>query len=245
MQSRPKNPAACATIIVTLAILAVGVVGAATHPAAVNIGAELAVTGVYLEESGVPMPVPSEVSIGYLGQRLGAHAWSLAAAWVGLTALVVLGATNLFAIARRWGPRLVTGRIGSVLHLTPDRLARAQRWFRRWGPLAIVVSRYVPGLRWAMAVACGTLGVEYRIFWISSAISASVWVGGLLVLGVTAGDAVASMVAAHPMDRSLPPGPRGHGDWHPTDPGRCHPQASTPVISLSLRNGQVSLGLDM
>jgi membrane protein DedA with SNARE-associated domain len=163
-----------------------------------NIGSELAVAGVYLEESGIPMPVPSEISIGYLGQRLGAHPWALAAAWVGLTTLVVLGATNLFAISRRWGPRLVTGRIGTVLHLTPDRLVRAQRWFGRWGPLAIVVSRYVPGLRWAMAVACGTLGVEYRIFWISSAISASIWVGGLLVLGVTAGDAVTGMLGAHP-----------------------------------------------
>src|SRR5712664_3479481 len=111
-------------IVVALGVLlAIGISVAATHPAVVNIGAELAVAGVYLEESGVPMPVPSEVSVGYLGQRLGAHPWALAAGWVGLTALVVMGATNLFAISRRWGPRLVTGRIGAVLHLTPDRLA--------------------------------------------------------------------------------------------------------------------------
>jgi membrane protein DedA with SNARE-associated domain len=187
-----------AIVLAVAAVLAVGIGAAATHPAMTNIGAGLAVAGVYLEESGIPMPVPSEVSIGYLGQRLGAHPWALAAAWVGLTGLVVLGATNLFAISRRWGPRLVTGRIGTILQLTPDRLTRAQRWFRRWGPLAIVASRYVPGLRWAMAVACGTLGVDYRTFWISSAISASVWVGGLLVLGVTAGDAVAGMLGAHP-----------------------------------------------
>jgi membrane protein DedA with SNARE-associated domain len=64
--------------------------------------------------------------------------------------------------------------------------------------LAIIVSRYVPGLRWAMAVACGTLGVEYRTFWLSSAISASIWVGGLLLLGVTAGQAVGAVMAAHP-----------------------------------------------
>jgi membrane protein DedA with SNARE-associated domain len=180
---------------------------AVTHRAVVNIGAELAVAGVYLEESGVPMPVPSEVSVGYLGQRLGAHPWALAGAWVGLTTLVALGATNLFAISRRWGPRLVSGRIGTILHLTPDRLARAQRWFRRWGPLAIVVSRYVPGLRWAMAFACGTLGVEYRTFWISSAISASIWVGGLLMLGVSVGDTVAGVVAAHPWMAFLLPAP--------------------------------------
>jgi membrane protein DedA with SNARE-associated domain len=188
-------------------LLAIGIAAVAMYPGVVNIGAGLAVAGVYLEESGVPMPVPSEVSVGYLGQRLGAHPWALAAAWVGLTTLVVLGATNLFALSRRWGPRLVSGRIGTILHLTPDRLARAQRWFHHWGPLAIVVSRYVPGLRWAMAVACGTLGVEYRIFWVSTAISASVWVGGLLVVGVTAGDAVAAMLWAHPWMAFLLPVP--------------------------------------
>jgi membrane protein DedA with SNARE-associated domain len=196
-----------AIVLAVLAVLAVGIAAAVTHRAMTNIGSELAVAGVYLEESGVPMPVPSEVSVGYLGQRLGAHPWALAGAWVGLTALVVLGATNLFAISRRWGPHLVTGWIGTVLHLTPDRLARAQRWFRRWGPLAIVVSRYVPGLRWAMAMACGALGVEYRIFWISTAISASIWVGGLLMLGVSVGDTVAGVVAAHPWMAFLLPAP--------------------------------------
>jgi membrane protein DedA with SNARE-associated domain len=77
-------------------------------------------------------------------------------------------------------------------------MRRAQRWFERWGPLAIVISRYVPGLRWAMAVACGTLGVGYPTFWVSTAIAASVWVGGLLVLGLTVGRSVGDVIANHP-----------------------------------------------
>jgi len=118
-------------------------------------------------------------------------------AGVGLSALIVLGSTNLFAASRRFGPRLVCGRLGTALHLTPAGVARAQRWFARWGPLAIGVSRYVPGLRWGMAVACGTLGVSYRTFWASTAISASIWAGGLLTLGVTLGDAVGRVIAEH------------------------------------------------
>jgi membrane protein DedA with SNARE-associated domain len=160
--------------------------------------AALAIAGIYLEESGVPMPVPSEVSLGYLGHQLAGNRPALIAAWLGLTMLVVAGATNLVAASRRWGPGLATGRLGTMLHLTPRRLQMAQRWFRRWGPPALVVSRYVPGLRWAMAVACGTLGVSYRAFWLSSAISASIWTGGLLVLGLTVGDAVGRIIAAHP-----------------------------------------------
>jgi membrane-associated protein len=109
----------------------------------------------------------------------------------------MLGSTNLFAASRRFGPRLVRGRLGKALHLTPSGVAQAQRWFDRWGPLAIGVSRYVPGLRWGMAVACGTLGVGYRTFWLSTAISAAIWAGGLIALGVTLGGTAGRIVAEH------------------------------------------------
>jgi membrane protein DedA with SNARE-associated domain len=197
------------TVGLTLGALAAGVAGAVAQPGfATNVtaveagvqqkvGVELAIAGIYLEESGVPLPMPSEVSIGYLGQHLNRNPLGLFAAWLGLTALIVLGSTNLFAASRRFGPRLVCGRVGTALHLTPSAVARAQRWFARWGPLAIGVSRYVPGLRWGMAVACGTLGVSYRTFWVSTAISASIWAGGLLTLGVTMGHAVGRVIAEH------------------------------------------------
>ena len=163
-----------------------------------TVGVELAVAGVYLEESGIPMFVPSEVSIGYLGQRLHGDPPALVGTWIGLTLLILLGSTNLFAASRRFGPRLVRGRLGRALHLTPAAVARAQRWFDRWGPLAIAASRYVPGLRWGMAIACGTIGgVSYRTFWLSTAVSAAIWAAGLLTLGFTLGDAAARIIGEH------------------------------------------------
>jgi membrane protein DedA with SNARE-associated domain len=195
---------------IVVGVLAAGIAGAVTQPGFAKrvtaleagvqekIGVELAVAGIYLEESGIPMLVPSEVGIGYLGKRLTVNPLALAATWVALTLLIVLGSTNLFAASRRFGPRMINGRIGAALHLTPSGVARAQRWLHRWGPLAIGFSRYVPGLRWGMAVACGTLGgVSYRTFWLSTAISAAVWAGGLLTLGVTVGDGVGRVIAEH------------------------------------------------
>jgi membrane protein DedA with SNARE-associated domain len=174
-----------------------------------RVGVEIAIAGIYLEESGLPMPVPSEVSVGYLGQRLGTNPLALFAAWLGMTALIVLGSTNLFLASRRFGPRLTTGRIGTALHLTPSRIARAQSWLARWGPLAIGVARYVPGLRWAMAVACGILGVGYRTFWFSTAIAAAIWAGVMLTLGVTFGDAVGRVFMTHAWLGLLLPLPAG------------------------------------
>src|SRR5207253_11082079 len=101
--------------------------------------------------------VHAAINTGHGGRRAGGNHVGRITAWLGLTALVALGATNLFAASRRCGPRLAADRLRAILHLTPDRMQRAQRWFRRWGPLAIVISRYIPGLRWEMAVACGPL----------------------------------------------------------------------------------------
>jgi membrane protein DedA with SNARE-associated domain len=190
-------------------VLAISVIVAIAHPDLATgvvaqenriqhqIGVEIAIAGIYLEESGLPMPVPAEVSVGYLGQRLTGNPLALFASWLGLTVLIVLGSTNLFLVARRFGQRLLTGRIGTALQLTPSRVARAQSWFGRWGPLAIGVSRYVPGLRWAMAVACGILGVRCRTFWFSTALSAAVWAALMLTLGVTVGDAVGRAIMTH------------------------------------------------
>jgi membrane protein DedA with SNARE-associated domain len=192
-----------------LGVLAAGLIVAATHTelttnviAAENavqhrVGVQIAIAGIYLEESGLPMPVPSEVSVGYLGQRLASSPFALFATWLGLTALIVLGSTNLYVASRRFGQRFITGRIGTALHLTPSRVAHAQSWFARWGLLAIGVARYVPGLRWAMAVACGTLGVPYRTFWFSTAFSAAIWAGVMLTLGVTVGDAIGHAIVTH------------------------------------------------
>jgi len=192
-----------------LGALATGLIIALTYPGLANSvlalenriqhqsGVQIAIAGIYLEESGLPMPVPSEVSVGYLGQRITGNPLALFASWLGLTVLIVLGSTNLFLASRRFGQGLLTGGIGSALHLTPSRVARAQSWFGRWGPVAIGVSRYVPGLRWAMAVACGILGVSYRTFWFSTAISAALWAAVMLTLGVTLGDAVGQAIMAH------------------------------------------------
>lgn len=162
------------------------------------ISGVLAVIGIYLEESGIPMPVPSEISIGYVGHRLHGNPVALLVAWLGLTLLIVAGSTNLFAASRRFGPRLLNGRLAAALHLTPGRIERARRWFRRWGPLAIAVARYVPGLRWAMAVTCGSLGVSYRMFWISTGVSGAIWSGLLLTAGITVGDTIAGILIDHP-----------------------------------------------
>jgi membrane protein DedA with SNARE-associated domain len=152
---------------------------------------------LYLEESGVPLPAPGDAFVVYLGHHLAGSPLALVGAWLGLIAVVVAGSTNLYLIARRWGRPLVMGGLGPFLHVTPDRLARVERWFDRWGALAIIFGRHIFGFRVPVTVAAGVFGVPYRVFILSVAISTAPWAAAWLWVGVTFGARLARFLHLH------------------------------------------------
>src|SRR6202045_5243928 len=72
---------------------------------------------LYLEESGVPMPMPGDVFVMYAGHHSAQSLLTLLAAWLGLVAVVVLGASHLYFISRRWGRPIVASRLCNPPHL--------------------------------------------------------------------------------------------------------------------------------
>jgi membrane-associated protein len=145
---------------------------------------------LYVEESGVPLPVPGDVYVVYIGTVSAGSLAKLAGAWLAIIAVVVGGATNLYLISRRWAHRLVTGRVGQLLHLDAERLAQVERWLRRWGALAIIFGRHVPGMRIPITVLAGAFEVPYRVFAPSVAVSTAIWAGVWLVLGARFGPSI-------------------------------------------------------
>src|SRR5712692_1588523 len=61
----------------------------------------------------------------------------------------------------RAGPREVS-RTWSTS--APRRLERAERWFERYGVLAIIFSRHIPGFRVPITVAAGVFKIRYQVF---------------------------------------------------------------------------------
>jgi membrane protein DedA with SNARE-associated domain len=161
-------------------------------------GAVAALGLLYVEESGVPLPVPGDVYIVYLGSVAGGSPSGWVAAWLAIIAVVVGGASNLYLASRRWGPRLLSHRFASVLHLDPERVERARVWFDRWGPLAIIFGRHIPGFRIPITVVAGTFGVPYRQFAPSVAVSTAIWAAFWLVLGARFGRGATDLLKANP-----------------------------------------------
>jgi membrane protein DedA with SNARE-associated domain len=152
---------------------------------------------LYAEESGVPMPMPGDVFVMYVGHHASQSLSTLLAAWLGLIAIVVLGASNLYWISARWGRSILEHRLAKVLHLTPARIDQAERWFGRYGVWTLVFGRHIPGLRVPLTVAAGIFRVRYRVFIVSVAVSTAVWAGFFMTLGALFGGRIGHLLSLH------------------------------------------------
>ena len=71
--------------------------------------------------------------------------------------------------------------------LRTDRLATAEAFFNRRGPLALVIGRFVPIVRTYVPVAAGTAQMPYRNFVFWNVGGALAWVGSMVLIGALLG----------------------------------------------------------
>jgi membrane-associated protein len=153
---------------------------------------------LYVEESGLPIVIPGDVYVAYLGKLASGSAPKLIGSWLGIIAVVLGGSSNLYWASRVWGRRLLERpRVRALLGLDADRLAQAERWLGRWGALAIIFGRHVPGLRIPITIVAGTLEVRYTTFLASVAVSSAVWAAVGLWLGATFGRSIGSFLTGN------------------------------------------------
>ncbi len=149
---------------------------------------------IYIEESGIPLLIPGDVWLIYVGHRLPRYWWAWVGGWAGFVVAVVFGSMNLYLLSRRFGRRLLEHPLARFLHITPERLATAELEFHRWGPWAVIVGRHVPGLRVPLTVAAGILEMALPLFLVCVAISSGVWAAVFLTLGIVYGDSIARLL---------------------------------------------------
>jgi membrane protein DedA with SNARE-associated domain len=162
--------------------------------------------GVFLEEAGVPLPVPGDVFIAALGAAgASGHAHFLLALPV-VSAAVVSGSAVLYEISRRVGEPLLR-KYGRHLGFGGKRVERVEAWMHSHGTVAVAFGRLVPGFRIVLTLAAGALRMN-RVSFLAGAAAASVlwttiyyWLGYFLGASVTAAiTAAAGRVARNAAD---------------------------------------------
>ncbi|MFK0195288.1 DedA family protein [Kitasatospora sp. NPDC090308] len=132
------------------------------------------------------LPVPGQTILVLAAVYAGAGQLSLPVlllvavltAFAGDALAYVLGRTGGLALVQRWG---------RYVRLTPERMARADAFFRRRGALVVTGARFVDGLRQTNGLLAGTAGMPWRRFLLANAAGAALWAGVWSAVGYFAG----------------------------------------------------------
>jgi membrane protein DedA with SNARE-associated domain len=136
-------------------------------------------------------PAASEVVMLYAGAVAagvfpGTHHVSLFGAKVGfgIGAFIVMalaGTLGYFAgaiigwwIGLRGGRPLLESR-GRWLHVTPERLDRAEAWFQRWGNFGVLVGRVTPVVRSFVSIPAGIFEMRLAPYALYTVVGSAVW----------------------------------------------------------------------
>jgi membrane protein DedA with SNARE-associated domain len=130
---------------------------------------------VLVEGFGIPAPGQTLLALGALVAARGELdiVAVLAIAW----SATVIGNVIGYIIGRRAGRRLLL-RIG----VRRMRIRRVERFVRRYGPIIIVVARFVDGLRQLSSIVAGSMKMPWPAFLASVMVGATLW-AGLIGLG--------------------------------------------------------------
>src|SRR4029453_3084650 len=146
---------------------------------------------VFLEELGIPMPIPTDLLIVFAGVKVAGSLEAFMRWFLLLNVASALGASGLYWIIRRGGRPLIE-RYGRYVHMGPQQVERAERLLGRGGWWSIAIGRAIPGLRYLTVIACGLFKVPFFRFVTAHVVGSSVYIGVFLWLGAFFGPQVAA-----------------------------------------------------
>ena len=153
---------------------------------------------LFLEESGVPLPIPGDAYIAFVGYHVSLHQMPYWVAFLLLMTSVLAGSSILYYVSARWGNVLVL-KLGKYLHINEKKLLMVEENFRKYGVWVIIVGRHIPGLRVPITIFSGISGIGYKKFIISTFLSVVFWVTFYLSLGDKLGKGVARSLHSNPL----------------------------------------------
>jgi len=158
-------------------------------------------TAHFVSEAGLPgifalmaissacIPIPSEVVMLFAGFAVADPAQSASQHHMTMVGVVLAGVLGTmvgswaaYGVGR--GGRLeLFERHGAKLHMGPAQIERADRWFQRYGPPAVLFGRMIPLIRAFVSLPAGIARMPFWRFTVYSLIGTVPWVLGLALAG--------------------------------------------------------------
>jgi membrane protein DedA with SNARE-associated domain len=125
---------------------------------------------------------PGTHHVSVFGAKIGFGVGSFIVMALAGTIGYVVGALVGWWIGLRGGRRLLERR-GRWLHVTPDRLDRAERWFERWGNVGVLVGRLTPIVRSFVSIPAGVFEMRLAPYALYTALGSAIWAFAIAGVG--------------------------------------------------------------
>jgi len=134
-----------------------------------------------LEEMGIPLPF-ADIVIAYIGYQVAIGRIPYLSAYIILLIADIAGATILYLLARRYGKKIIE-KFGKFIDLDMNKLDSFEGFFRKYGPIAIIIGRHVYGFKVPITLFSGISKMRYWTFAGSIFLSDSLWIPFYLQIG--------------------------------------------------------------
>ncbi|MBP6835799.1 MAG: DedA family protein [Kofleriaceae bacterium] len=139
---------------------------------------------IVLESTMVPIPSLLVMPFaGFLAHQ-GQFSLPLILALNSVAALV--GSSLSYWLGAAGGKPLLL-RYGKYVFVRPDDLAKTEEFFAKHGAWTIFIARFVPVIRHIISIPAGLARMPLPQFWLQTFLGASLWGGGLMVVGYVLG----------------------------------------------------------
>ncbi len=117
---------------------------------------------------------PAAHGVTLFGSRIGFGAGALVVLALAGTLGYLAGALAGWGIGL-YGGRPLLERRGRLLHLSPERLDRAEAWFGRWGNLGVLLGRITPVVRSFVSIPAGIFEMRLAPYTLLTLAGSAVW----------------------------------------------------------------------
>jgi membrane protein DedA with SNARE-associated domain len=156
---------------------------------AVNVVGDLGLAGIFvlmvLESACIP--VPSEATMLFAGFNVHSGEYSLFAATAAGVLGNLVGSWIAYAVGY-YGRVDVIEKHGRKLHIKPEHLAWADRWFQKHGEATVFFTRMLPIIRTFISLPAGVARMPFWRFTIFTLLGCIPWVFMLTFIGKQAGE---------------------------------------------------------
>ena len=113
-------------------------------------------------------------SVSLFGAKIGFGAGAFIVMALAGTLGYLVGSIIGWWVGLRGGRRLLE-RHGRWLHLGPERLERAERWFDRWGNVGVLIGRLTPLVRSFVSIPAGVFEMRLAPYSVLTLIGSAIW----------------------------------------------------------------------